>query len=178
MYTRFATVALFAATVGLAFAQSDKPMPVPGSGVAKDVANAGELPDGNTTYKVLFDAAKAAPKPDQANAMLDAVARYVNTLDKWGVSAGHRKVAVIVHQGAGQIILKSDVYKERTGSENPNVALIQALQKAGVEFHVCGQGLLANKVQPDMVLPGVQIDLWALVSIVNFQNRGYAFIGN
>ncbi len=169
-----AVLALAAGLTGLARGQS----PIPGAAVAKDVPNAGELPDPAITYKVLFDAAKAAPKPDQVNPMLEAVARYVNTLDQWGVPADHRKIAIIFHQGAGQVILNNSAYKERTGSDNPNIALLENLRKAGVELHVCGQGLLANKVEPGMMVPGVKVDLWALTSIVNFQSRGDAFIGN
>jgi intracellular sulfur oxidation DsrE/DsrF family protein len=181
MYTWITPAAIFAVSIGLAgsaFAQSEKSLPVPGSGVAKEVPNAKELPDPNLTYKVLFDVSKAAPKPDQVNPVLDALARYLNTLDKWGVPAEHRKLAVIFHQGGGQVILKNEAYKERTGHDNPNIALIQSLKRAGVEFHACGQGLLANKIEPNMILPGIEVDLWALVSIVNFEMRGYARIGN
>jgi intracellular sulfur oxidation DsrE/DsrF family protein len=181
MYTWITPAAILAVSIGLAgsaSAQSETRLAVPGSAVAKDVPNAKELPDPNQTYKVLFDVSKAAPKPDQVNPILEALARYLNTLDKWGVPADHRKLAVIFHQGGGQVILNNDVYKERTGHDNPNIALIQNLKKAGVEFHVCGQGLIANKVEPNMILPGIDVDLWALVSIVNFEMRGYARIGN
>jgi len=180
MYT-WITPAAIVVSIGLAgstFAQSEKPLPVPGSGVAKEVPNAKELPDPNLTYKVLFDVSKAAPKPDQVSPVLDLLARYLNTLDKWNVPAEHRKLAVIFHQTGVQAILNNDVYKEKTGHDNPNIALIQNLKKAGVEFHVCGQGLLANKIGPNMILPGIETDLWALVSIVNFQTRGYTRIGN
>jgi intracellular sulfur oxidation DsrE/DsrF family protein len=181
MYTWITRTALFAVSIGFAgfaFAQPEASLPVPGSGTAKEVPHAKELPDPNMTYKVLFDVAKAAPKPDEVNPILEALAKYLNTLDKWGVPADHRKLAVIFHQGGGQVILNNDAYKERTGHDNPNIALLQRLKKAGVELHVCGQGLLANKIEPSMVLPGIDVDLWALVSIVNFEMRGYARIGN
>ena len=176
LMTRAAILAALAGLAGSAFAQ--KPLAVPGSGVAKDVPNAKELPDPNMTYKVLFDVSKAAPKVDQVNPTLEALARYLNTLDKWGVPAEHRKLAVIFHQGGAEIILTNEAYKERTGHDNPNVALIQALKKAGVEFHACGQGVLANKFERKMILPEIDVDLWALVSIVNFEMQGYARIGN
>jgi intracellular sulfur oxidation DsrE/DsrF family protein len=176
--TRVATFAISIGLAGFACAQTEKPLLVPGFGVAKEIPKATELPDPNVTYKVLFDVSKAAPKPDEVNPVLDALARYLNTLDKWGVPADHRKLAVIFHQGGGQVILNNETYKERTGHDNPNIALLQMLKKAGVELHVCGQGLISNKVEPNMVLPGVDVDLWALVSIVNFEMRGYARIGN
>ncbi len=176
--TLTSTLTLSVALAASAFAQSSRPPAVAGYGAVKDVPNANELPDPNMTYKVLFDVSKAAPKIDDVNPVLDALARYLNTLDKWGVPPEHRKLAVIFHQGGDLLILKNDAYKARTGHDNPNIALIQKLEKAGVEFHACGQGVLANKIDPKTILPEVQVDLWALVSIVNFEMRGYARIGN
>lgn len=181
MRASITAVGIFAISVGLsspAFAQSEKPLAVPGAAVAKEVPNAGELPDPNLTYKILFDVSKAAAKPDQVIPMLEGIARYVNTLDKWGVPKEHRKLAVIFHQTGVQAILNNESYKERNGKDNPNAELLGKLLNAGVELHVCGQGMLANKIDRGMILPGVNVDLWALVSIANFEMRGYARIGN
>ena len=73
MYTWITPAAILIVSAGLA--GSAWAQPVPGAGVAKEVLHAGELPDPNATYKVLFDVAKAAPKPEQLNPMLDALAR-------------------------------------------------------------------------------------------------------
>jgi intracellular sulfur oxidation DsrE/DsrF family protein len=181
MYRLITPVAVLAVTIGLAgsaFGQNEKPLAVPGFGVAKDVPNAHTLPDPNTVYKVLFDVSKAPAKPDQINPTLDALARYLNTLDKWGVPADHRKLAVIFHQGGAQAYLTDEMYKEKNGVNNPNIALIKALKKAGVEFHACGQGVVGRNLDRKYILPEVEVDLWALVSIVDFQMRGYARIGN
>lgn len=181
MHAWITPAAMLAVSFGLAgsaLAQSEKALLVPGAAVAKEVPNAKELPDPNMTYKILFDVSKAAPKPDQANPILEALARYLNTLDNWGVPADHRKLAVIFHQTGIQAVLNNEVYKERNGHDNPNITLIQNLKKAGVEFHACGQGLLANKIEPSMMQPGIEVDLWALVTIANFEMRGYARIGN
>ncbi|MEQ1946020.1 MAG: DsrE family protein [Bryobacteraceae bacterium] len=171
-----AALAVLIGLSGSTFAQDAK-LAVPGFAAATEIAGAKEQPDANTTYKALFDVAKAAAKPDQVNPTLDLLARYVNTLDKWGVPADHRKLAVIFHQGGGEVVLTNEAYKERKGVNNPNIALIQSLKKAGVEFHVCGQGLLSRKIDKSQVLPEIEVDLWALVSIINFENRGYARIG-
>jgi hypothetical protein len=45
------------------------------------------------------------------------------------------------------------------------------------ELRVCGQGLLGKKVDPKDVLPDVQLDLWAMTTMVNLQLRGYVPIG-
>jgi intracellular sulfur oxidation DsrE/DsrF family protein len=153
-------------------------LPVPGVDAARDVPNAKEIPDAKTDYKVLFDAAQAPAKSTDVNPMLTAVARYLNTLAKVGVPAEHRKIAVIFHQGATPAILKSDEFKKRNnGQDNPNIAIIQALKKAGVEFHVCGQAVLGSKIDPKDIQPEIQLDLWALTTIVNMELRGYVRIG-
>ncbi len=57
------------------------------------------------------------------------------------------------------------------------MALIQALKKAGVEVHVCGQAMLGRAIAPETVMPEIQVDLWALTTIINFELRGYVRIG-
>ena len=163
---------------GVTRAQSVQPLPVPGVDPARDVPGAKELPDPKTDYKVLFDAAAAPAKPTDVNPTLQTVGRYVNTLAKLGVPADHRKIAVIFHQGSTSAILKNDAYKARNGGQdNPNITLIQALAKAGVAFHVCGQAVLGQKIDPNDIQPEIELDLWALTTIVNMQQRGYVYIG-
>ena len=63
------------------------------------------------------------------------------------------------------------------GLDNPNIALLHELKQAGVELRVCGQGLLGKKLEPSQVLHDVQVDLWAMTTMVNLQLRGYVRIG-
>lgn len=162
----------------LARAQSGPALPVPGVDPARDVPGARLLPDPKTTYRVLFDMASAPARPGDVNPMLQTAARYLNTLAKAGVPADRRKIAVIIHQGATPAILKNAAYKARNGdADNPNIALLQALARAGVEFHVCGQAVLGQKIDPGDIQPEIQLDLWALTTIVEFQQRGYVRIG-
>ena len=159
-------------------AQAGQALPVPGVDPARDVPGAKEMPDPKTEYKVLFDVATAAPKSTDVNPMLQAAARYLNTLAKTGVPAEHRKLAVIFHQGGTPAILKNEEFKKRNnGQDNPNIAIVQALKKAGVEFHVCGQAVLGMKIDPKDIQPEIQLDLWALTTIVNMELRGYVRIG-
>ena len=159
-------------------AQGTRTLPIAGVEPARDIPGAKEIPDANTEYKVLFDVGREAPKPTDVNPILQAAARYLNTLAVVGVPASHRKLAVIFHQGGTPAILKNDAYKARSnGQDNPNIEIIQALKKAGVEFHVCGQAVLAMKIDPKDIQPEIQMDLWALTTIVNMELRGYVRIG-
>ena len=161
----------------MAFSKGDPVLPVPSVGAATDIAGAKELPDPGMTYKVVFSVATAAKDPNQVNPTLEAMARYVNTLAKNGVAADHRKIAAVFHQGGGEIVMKNDAYRARFGRDNPNIALIHELRRAGVDLRVCGQGLLGRKIEQSQVLDDIQVDLWAMTTMVNLQMRGYVRIG-
>ena len=158
-------------------AVADGKLPVASANAAKDFPGAKELPDPSVDYKVVFSVAANA-KADEVHPTLKTIGLYLNTLAHNGVPANHRHISAMFHQGGGDAVLANDVYKARhNGVDNPNVAALRELQEAGVQLHVCGQGLLGKKVDPSQVLPGVQVDLWAMVTMVNLQSRGYVRIG-
>ena len=74
------------------------------------------------------------------------------------------------------IVMTNEAHKERY-TRNPNIALIHALKQAGVDIRVCGQGLLARKIDPTQVNPDDQIDLWAMTTLVNLQLKGFVRVG-
>jgi intracellular sulfur oxidation DsrE/DsrF family protein len=95
------------------------------------------------------------------------------------VPADHRKIAVVFHQGGTEIVQNNEAFKARNnGHDNPNIALIQSLKKAGVDFRVCGQAILGSKIDPKTIQPEIELDLWALTTIVNLELRGYVHVGN
>ena len=157
--------------------QTAEKLPVAGYAAAKDIPNAHEKPDPNVDYKVVFSVAAVA-KPGEIHPTLKTIALYLNTLAHNGVPASHRHLAAVFHQGGGEIVMTNDAYKARfNGQDNPNVALIHELKQAGVDLRVCGQGLLGRKIDPSQVLPDIQVDLWAMTTMVNLQLRGYVRIG-
>jgi intracellular sulfur oxidation DsrE/DsrF family protein len=178
------TIGATALVVGMVFGysgrvwtQTAEKLPVAGYPAAKDVVNAHEKPDPNTDYKVVFSIAAIA-KPGEIHPMLKTMAQYLNTLAHNGVPASHRHLAAVFHQGGGEIVMTNDAYKARfNGQDNPNVALIHELKQAGVDFRVCGQGLLGRKIDQSQVLPDIQVDLWAMTTMVNLQLRGYVRVG-
>lgn len=177
MKTRWIPVVVLGTLLGFSNPAQAASLPIPDGAVARDVPGAKELPDPNTVYKVIFDLATAAPKIDEVNPGLTLVVRYLNTLAKYGVPADHRKIAVVFHQKATEVILQNDAFKARNpGHDNPNVALIREMKKAGVDFRVCGQAVLANKIDPKTIQPEIELDLWALTTLVDFQLKGYVHV--
>ena len=75
------------------------------------------------------------------------------------------------------IVMTNEAYKERYNRDNPNIAIIHALKQAGVDIRVCGQGIIARKIDPKQVNPDIQIDLWAMTTLVNLQLKGYVRVG-
>ena len=170
---------LASGSFGPADADSGRPLLVPGYEAARDLPGARELPDAKTDYKVVFADGQDAKNPGDVNPMLPTIATYVNTLGKYGVPADHRHLVIMFHQRTPDIdiVMSNDAYKERYNRDNPNIALIHALKQAGVDIRVCGQGLLARNIDPKQVNPDVQIDLWAMTTLVNLQLKGYVRVG-
>ncbi|NIW24325.1 MAG: hypothetical protein GWN29_07015, partial [Gammaproteobacteria bacterium] len=115
---------------------------------------------------------------DEVNPRLVRVARYVNTLGKYGVPEENRKIAVVLHRAATPMILKNEEFKARNdGHSNPNIELIQSLAAAGVDFRICGQAALARNIDPADILPEIQLDLWAFTTLMDLRAKGYQQVG-
>ena len=172
-----AVLVLASGSFGPAKAASDKPLLVTGYEAATDLPGAKELPDPKTDYKVVFADNQEPKDPSAVNPMLPTT--YVNTLGKYGVPAEHRHLVIMFHHRTPgiDIVMTNEAYRERYHRDNPNIAIIHALKQAGVDVRVCGQGLIAQKIDAKQVNPDVQIDLWAMTTIVNLQMKGYARVG-
>ncbi|HTT07139.1 MAG TPA: DsrE family protein [Steroidobacteraceae bacterium] len=151
-------------------------LPVPSAGLPGFIAGMKEVPDPGLDYRVLFDLQSAAPArgPDPR---LQTVARYLNSLAEYGVPPLRRHLVVLVHGAATPLVLNDAAYAAHGGAHaNPNTMLIARMHAAGVQFRVCGQAMLARHLTPAQLLPGVQMDLWALSTLANLQLQGYAHI--
>ena len=170
-------VAVFAILIGLpgpAQAQSAQPLPISGVDAAIDFPNEHEMPDPTLMYKIVFDIAKESPKIEEVNPGLTTISRYFNTLAKGGVPADHRKFVVVFHQGGTEIALNNAAFKAlKDGHDNPNIAMIHSMKQAGVDFRVCGQGVISRKFDVATINPEIQVDQWALTTITTLQLRGY-----
>jgi len=160
------------------FAAAQAPLPLPDYPAAREVPGAVLLPDPAVEHKLVFDNLAVAENVDDVNPILLAAARYLNTLAKYGVPPEHRKIAIVMHRGSTPIILKKEAFRARNdGHDNPNIDLIRALHAAGVKLHVCGQAVMAMEIDPDDILPEIQLDLWALTTLMYYEQQGYARFG-
>ena len=58
----------------------------------------------------------------------------------------------------------------------PNITLIHSMKQAGIDFRVCGQGVMSRKFDMATINPEIQIDQWAMTTIMNLQLRGYIHV--
>lgn len=153
-------------------------LPIPGVSPGRDVPNAHLSPDSATEYKVVFDFVMNDDNLDDPYPMLPLVARYVNTLANMGVPKENRKISIVMHRGSGLIGLNNDEFRARhDGKDNPNIELINQLHAAGVTFHLCGQGMISRGLEKGDLLDAIQVDYWALTTLIELGRQGYVKIG-
>ena len=168
MLRRTALLALFFASVVPAVADEPTLGPaIEGYGPTypvtdRDVA----LPEGYV-YKAVFDVAQD-PTAGSVNRNLVSVARYLNMHARNGVPVENMNLAVVVHGPAVRNLVRSD--------DNPNLELIARLQKAGVDFYVCGQSMTFAGIARSELMDDVQVALSAMTILTILQTDGYALL--
>ena len=140
---------------------------------AKGFANA---PDPSLRYRVAFEVTRSASDNKEVNPALDRVARFVNLLGASGVHPAQGDIVVVIHGPATPSILTDAAYQARFHTENPNAALVAALQQAGVSVHVCSYALANQKIERSAVAKDVTIDVAAMTTLATLQLKGWALI--
>lgn len=147
---------------------------VPSVGVMKDIPNAGEKPDPNLTYKIVFDVVTLAESTDEISPALQAMGGLINTYRAYGVPASHLLMTAVFHGPTILLVARDEIYRQRTGAAtNPNAALLRELGTAGVQVVVCGQSAMSQHYKPADYLPAVQTNLSATITFLNLQTKGY-----
>lgn len=136
--------------------------------------NAAMQPDPKLDYRVVFSISRAPPAPGKLNSSVERVARFVNLLAAGGVKPENRHIIAVVHGPATELVLDHRAFRARHRVENPNIALIEALGRAGVEVHVCAQALAGQKIASSDVSPLVVTDLSALTTLTTLQLKGWS----
>src|SRR3546814_2622368 len=99
-----------------------------------------EMPYATRRYRVLFSINEAAPA-GEVNRSLEKVARYLNLLAAGGIRPDAGDIVAVVHGPATPIVA--------INPDNPNLALIAALQEAGVTVAICSQAMNRAELSAD-----------------------------
>ncbi|MFT5752402.1 MAG: hypothetical protein ACI86L_001915, partial [Dokdonia sp.] len=109
--------------------------------------------DTNLVFKAVFDISKAPEDPSTRNPYIETIARFLNMHEKAGVPASNLKVRMAMHGKASYGLLKNEYYNEKFGVDNPNIALLKAIDKIGVEILLCGQTAGSRNLSKERRIP-------------------------
>jgi intracellular sulfur oxidation DsrE/DsrF family protein len=157
----------WAAPKAPAIPQADGYVEIPGAAVP---------PVKTRVYKAVYDATRAAGAPDQLLPALNMAGSELNALAAAGVPLKNAKFVVVFHGGSLDGIQDEAHYKARFGVSNPNLPVLEAMSKAGVQLFVCGQNLAFEKIDPKTLTPVVKVASDALIVLMAYQNDGYALL--
>lgn len=150
---------------------------VPSVGAMKEITDAGEKPDPQQVYKIVFDVQTLADSNDEVSPALQAMGGLINTYTAYGVPVSHLIMTAVFHGRTIVLVTRDDIYRQRTGStSNPNVEIIRELEAVGVRMVVCGQSALGQRFVQEDYLSGIATNLSATVTFLNLQTQGYVKI--
>jgi intracellular sulfur oxidation DsrE/DsrF family protein len=152
------------------------PAIIPGALPYVPIPGAKSPPDRSHVYKVIFDVTRAA---ENASRPVDGIlfaATDISALRGQGVPAPNTRFALLFHGPSVDGLLNSAAYRAKHGVENPNLAMLAALKQMGVEIMVCGQFLGAMRIDPGTLSPDVAIAAEAYLTLIRYQNDGYAVL--
>ena len=132
--------------------------------------------DPDLVYKVVFDIGIGEEDPSQVNKRINTLARFLNMHAQAGIPAENLHVACVFHGTAARDVLKSEVYRERYGVDNPNESLLKALAEAGARMYLCGQSAFARNIPLDQKTDAVGLALSAMTVLIKLQGEGYRMI--
>ena len=171
-YSLLAAVAMMAAAQP-ALAQSGEAL-IAKVGAETPILNPTFPGQKDLVYKVAWDVTQGGAKPEDAVAGFAIPANFLVMADENGLDRKKVHLAIIVHGTATQSLLNNDAYRAATGKDNPNVALLEALNGAGVQVIVCGQALMSRKVPRDQLLSFVKVSTSATMARATLHAQGYA----
>lgn len=132
--------------------------------------------DTTKTYKAVFDIMDSPESHKAVNASIETAARFLNMHAQSGVSPENLKVALVVHNKASKDVITDEAYQKKYGTNNPNSALIKALQDAGGEIIFCGQSSVSRGFPREELIEGVQLSLSAMTALIQLQDENYRLI--
>jgi intracellular sulfur oxidation DsrE/DsrF family protein len=141
-----------------------------------EIPYAEEKPDPTLDYKIIVEVVSNTEKYDSINWPLYNVARLLNLHAAGGVPKEKIQVVVVIHGSAAFTVLNNETYKAKYGTDNPNLKLYQELHQAGVKMFVCGQSLIARKIDRFKMVPEVKVATSALTTLTTHQLKGYAVL--
>jgi intracellular sulfur oxidation DsrE/DsrF family protein len=163
---------------GRAAAQdADVVRPVPGVDPYVAVPGSTFTADNEHTYRVLFEGRRGADKPDQVAPVVNMAGSELNTLAAHGVRRENVHFVVVFHTTpSDDAVLDNAHYRAKHGVDNPNLPVLAALRRQGVQLYVCGQQLTADGIPIDAVSKDVTVAEDGVVVLMTYGGEGFAHL--
>jgi len=145
-------------------------------GAGRPIANPTFPAPNDLHYRIAWH---VTDKPETPAARVDGFRRPANMLvmmDDNGVARSNVHLAIIVHGEATRSLLNNTAYRAATGADNASIALLEALNAAGVQIIVCGAALFNRNVPRDQLLPFVKVATTATMAHAILGAQGYTVI--
>lgn len=149
---------------------------IQGYGKIHFLPDAAYKPRPDQTYRIVFALTKGAAQPTAVNAGLDHVARTVNLYAKAGVPLTQLRFVAVAYGDATPLVLNDTQYRAKFGVANPNLPLVEALRKAGVDVAVCGQAVAEHDFSYDWIDRRVTLALSGLTTVTTLEHDGYVLM--
>jgi len=173
---KFLWVGLLLSISSIAFSQKRIYPLIKDYGGIFDIADADEKPDLSMDYNIVIEVERSIDSPDSVNWALNNVARLLNIHVMAGVKPERLHVVLAIHGGAAYAVLNNEAYQSKYKVSNPNLVLFEELEKAGVRMVVCGQSLIARKIDRTKMVPQVKVASSMLTTLTTYQLKGYAVL--
>ena len=167
---------LFSANIALAQLPEPKAPVIPEADGYIVIPKAAVRPEKNHVYKAIFEATQFPDDPKAILPVLNNAGSELNALSVEGVPKKNWKFAVVFHGPAIDGILDDEHYKAKYHTGNPNLNVLSAFKREGVEIFVCGQNLAGLKLDPSAISHDVTVASDALIVLMKYQNMGYALL--
>jgi intracellular sulfur oxidation DsrE/DsrF family protein len=133
--------------------------------------------DPKQSYKVLLDVtvwSSDSLAAQKVHPGLAEIGRQLNLHVYAGVPLSKVTMVAVFHGPALRALLNDEAYRKVLKTGNPNLAIVEELQKAGVTLIACGQALTRRGFEKKDLLPGVKLAVSAKTTSSYFQAKGYA----
>lgn len=149
---------------------------IPKFGAIHPRPDAAVQPDPGADYKVFVDVVSTGADHAKPLPALDRLARIVNMMGYAKVPPAHLHIVALLDEGAAIAGWSNATYRSKFHIDNPNLEIVHALRKAGVQLLVCSQALAGQGLADSAVDPAVTVSLSGVTDPVIYGQRGYSYM--
>ncbi|MBZ6409391.1 MAG: DsrE family protein [Kalamiella piersonii] len=126
--------------------------------------------------KIVFQINRSEGDIRKPNLGLERVARVTNLYYAAGVPLNQLNFVGSINSDAGSAALNNEQFHKAYGVDNPNLKLIDELEKAGVKVSICDQSVAFHNLQREWIDQRVTHTISSGTTVATLQNEGYAFL--